>query len=184
MTKLSGGKYKNVLHYDQKAAVEEYLKSSGLANASLHFGAFLENYWTFGLMQKTSTGFDFSVPHLKATDHQAFTWVERDVPAVTLALLKNYSDPSKKISGKTYPIVNGNITYAELATPTSNVLGVEVTYSTAPPMGIEPLDDMYKAHVEYNGILTATPVPDLVALGVKLGTIQEFLETEVKPRFG
>jgi hypothetical protein len=28
------------------------------------------------------------------------------------------------------------------------------------------------------------PNPDLVALGVKFGTIQEFLETEVKPRFG
>jgi hypothetical protein len=37
------------------------------------------------------------------------------VPATILALLKNYTDPSKNISGKTYPLVNANISYAELA---------------------------------------------------------------------
>lgn len=41
----------------------------------------------------------------------------------------------------------------------------------------------FAAHAEYDGLYTATPVPnpDLVALG---GTIDEFLESEVKPRFG
>ncbi|KAJ6545594.1 hypothetical protein B0H19DRAFT_1168036 [Mycena capillaripes] len=112
--KLSGGKYKNALHYNQKVVVEEYLRSSGLDNVCLHLGGFLENYWTFGWLKKTTTGFDLNVPHV-ATDKAAFTWVERDVPAVVLALLKSYSDPSKNISGKTYPVVNENISYGELA---------------------------------------------------------------------
>lgn len=30
-----------------EAVVEEYLKSSGLANASLLLGGFLENYWKY-----------------------------------------------------------------------------------------------------------------------------------------
>ncbi|KAJ7490660.1 hypothetical protein FB451DRAFT_1389423 [Mycena latifolia] len=186
VTKMSGGKYRNVLHCDQKAVVEEYLKSSGLANASIHLGAFLENYWKFGLLKKTATGFDVAVPNYSATDREAFTWVERDMPAAVLALLKNYTDPTKDISGKSYPIVNATIPYAELAAMTAKVLGVEVTFSTAPPMGILPMDEMYAAHAEYSGFYTATPVPnpDLVALGVKFGTIEEFLETEVKARFG
>ncbi|KAJ7105082.1 hypothetical protein C8R43DRAFT_1047148 [Mycena crocata] len=187
LSKISNGKYKNVLHYEQKAAVEAYLKSSGLPNASILLGGFLENYWKFGLLKKTTTGaFDVAVPHFSATDRQAFTWVERDVPAVTLALLKNYTDPSKNISGNSYPIVNANIPYAELAAMTAKALGVEVTFTTAPSMGILPMDEMYSAHAEYNGLYTAThvPNPDLVALGVQLGTIEEFLETEVKPRFG
>ncbi|KAJ7743515.1 NmrA-like domain-containing protein, partial [Mycena maculata] len=40
---ISGGKYTKALHYDHKQVVEGYLKSSGLANASLHLGGFLEN---------------------------------------------------------------------------------------------------------------------------------------------
>ncbi|KAJ7160196.1 NAD(P)-binding protein [Mycena filopes] len=186
ISKISGGKYKNALHYDQKAVVEERLRASGLANASIQVGGFLENYWKFGLLKKTATGFDVAVPNYSATDRQAFTWVERDVPAVVLALLKNYTDPSKNISGKTYPIVNATIPYAELAAMTGKALGVEVTFTTAPPIGMPSFDDMYSAHAEYSGLYTATavPNPDLVALGVQLGTIEEFLETEVKPRFG
>ncbi|KAJ7696684.1 hypothetical protein B0H17DRAFT_1197792 [Mycena rosella] len=187
VTKLSGGKYKNVAHCDEKAAVEEYLKSSGLANASLLTGCFLENYWHYGpLLRKTHTGFDIAVPKFSATDRDAFTWVQRDIPAAVLALLNNYTDPSKNISGKSYPVVNANIPYAELAARTEKALGVEVTFTTAPLTGIPPLDEMYAAHAEYSGFYTATPVPnpDLVALGVKFGTVEEFLESEVKPRFG
>ncbi|KAJ6583831.1 hypothetical protein DFH09DRAFT_1433738 [Mycena vulgaris] len=183
---MSGGKYKNVLHCDEKAAVEEYLKSSGLANASILLGAFLENYWKFGLLKKTAIGFDVAVPNYKATDREAFTWFERDVPAAVLALLKNYTDSSKHISGKSYPIVNATIPYAELAAMTAKALGVEVTFTSAPPTGFLRMDEMYAAHAEYHGFYTATPVPnpDLVALGVRFGTIEQFLETEVKPRFG
>ncbi|KAJ7160250.1 hypothetical protein C8R46DRAFT_1038537 [Mycena filopes] len=186
ISKISAGKYKNVLLYDQKAVVEERLRASGLANASIHVGGFLENYWKFGLLKKTATGFDVAVPNYSATDRQAFTWIERDVPTVVLALLKNYTDPSKGISGKTYPIVNATMPYAELAAMTGKALGVEVTFTSAPPKGMPPMDEMYSAHAEYSGLYTATPIPnpDLVALGVELGTIEEFLETEVKPRFG
>lgn len=44
----------------------------------------------------------------------------------------------------------------------------------------------FSAHAEYSGLYTATPVPnpDLVALGVKFHSIEEFMEAEVKPRFG
>ncbi|KAJ7750103.1 hypothetical protein DFH07DRAFT_550670 [Mycena maculata] len=186
INRISRGKYKNVVHYDQKEVVEEYLKSSGLANASLHLGGFLENFWKFGLLKKTPTGFDVPVINYSATDRQAFTWVEHDIPAATLALLKNYTDPSKEISGKSYPVVTANMPYAELAALTGKALGKEVTFTTAPPSGNAPMDEMFSAHAEYSGLYTATPVPnpELVALGVKFGTIEEFLETEVKPRFG
>ncbi|KAJ7105057.1 hypothetical protein C8R43DRAFT_1047016 [Mycena crocata] len=186
VSKISNGKYKNILHYEQKAVVEEYLKSSGLTNASIHLGAFLENLWNFGLLKKTTTGFDIAVTNFGVADREAFTWVERDVPAVTLALLKNYTDPSKNISGKSYPIVNANIPYSQLAAMISKALGVEVTFTSGAPSGMLPVDEMYSSHAEYSGLYTATPVPnpDLVALGVKFGTIEEFLATEVKPRFG
>ncbi|KAJ6487253.1 hypothetical protein C8R47DRAFT_519140 [Mycena vitilis] len=184
--KLTNGKYKDLLIYEQKAVVEEYLKSSGLANASLHTCMFLENYWKFGgLLKKTETGFDVAVPYYKPTEQQTFTWVEHDVPVAVLALLKNYTDPSKNISGKTYPVVTARTTYGELTALTGKALGVEVTFTAAPLIGVPQLENMYQMHAEYEGFYTETPVPnpDLVALGAKFGTLQEFLETEVKPRF-
>ncbi|KAJ7704997.1 hypothetical protein B0H17DRAFT_1326445 [Mycena rosella] len=185
ITKLSGGKYQNVVHYEDKAAVEEYLKSSGLPNASLLLGGFLEGYWRSHLLHKTATGFDFGVPSFTATDREAFTWVERDVPAAALALLKNYTDQSKNISGKSYPVVT-TLSYTELVAKTAKVLGAEVTFTTKPDFGLLPVDEMFAAHAEYSGLYTAEPEPNpaLVALGVNLGTIDEFLQTEVKPRFG
>ncbi|KAJ7878826.1 hypothetical protein B0H14DRAFT_2567117 [Mycena olivaceomarginata] len=195
--KISGGKYSNVIHYEQKAAVEEYLQASGLKTRPFTSVASSKTIGSssaprfifpngdsppirrFNLLKKTDTGFNVAVPHFSTADRQAFTWIEQVVPATILALLKNYTDPSKNISGKTYPLVNANISYAELAELTGKVLGVEVTFTTAPAIGIPAMDEMYKSHAEYN-----VPNPDLVALGVKFGTIQEFLETEVKPRFG
>jgi len=186
ISKLSGGKYKNVVHYDQKADVQEYLESSGLTHASLLLPGFLENFWLRGTLKKTATGYDVAIPNFKPTDRQSFAWISRDVPAAALALLKNYTDPSKQINGKAYPVVCATMPYSELAAMTGKALGVEVTFTSAPPTGMVEMDEMFASHAEYSGLYTATPVPnpDLVALGVKFSTIEEFLEIEVKPRFG
>jgi hypothetical protein len=64
--------------------------------------------------KKTATGFDFSIPTYKATDFASYTWVERDVGRAALVLLKHYTDPSKNISGKSYPVINATISCAEL----------------------------------------------------------------------
>jgi len=185
IAKISAGKYKSCLHYDHKADIEAYLKASGLANATLYLGCFLENFWTRPLLTKTATGFDFSIPAYKATDLEAFTWVERDVPAATLALLKHYTNPAKNISGKSYPVVNATLSCGELAKLTSKAFGAEVTFTTGAPFGMPAVDEMWASHAEYDGLYTATPVPnpELVALGVQFGTVEEWLEAEVKPRF-
>ncbi|KAF8156198.1 hypothetical protein K438DRAFT_1986962 [Mycena galopus ATCC 62051] len=187
MTKLSGGKYKNCPHYDEKAVVQEYLQSSGLAHASLLLPAFLENFWKHGTLKKTEDGkFTVGVPNYNATDLQTFAWISRDCSAATLVLLKNYTDPAKQINGKAYPVVSARMSYGALAERTAKVLGAEVTYTTPPLMGVPAIDEMWAALAEYSGIYTETPIPnpDLVALGMKFSTVEEFLEAEVKPRFG
>ncbi|KAJ7618816.1 hypothetical protein DFH06DRAFT_1011921 [Mycena polygramma] len=185
LSKISGGQYKNALHFEQKAAVEDYLRASGLKNTSLHLSGFLENFWTVGQLKKSENGLEIPMPFFTGKDHACLTWVEHDVPAVVLALLKNYTDASKGISGNIYPIITTSIPYADLAALIENTLGVKTTFTTAPPTGVPAYDEMFKHHAEH-GMYPDTPVPnpDLVALGVKFGTIQEFVEKEVKLRFG
>ncbi|KAJ7770036.1 hypothetical protein B0H16DRAFT_1411184 [Mycena metata] len=183
--KFSGGKYQNCTQYDHKEIVAQYLKTSGLPHAILLIPAFLENYWKHNDLKKTDTGYDVALPQFPATSLQNFVWVERDLPAATITLLKNYTDASKGILGKEYPVITGRMTYAELTARTAKVLGAEVTYTITPPTGMKPVDEMWAFLAEYNGYYT-TPIanPDLVALGMKFGTIDEFLEVEVRARYG
>ncbi|KAK7042199.1 NmrA domain-containing protein [Favolaschia claudopus] len=187
LTKLSGGKYTACGHYDDKETIQEYLQASGLSNASLLMPAFLENYWKLKALTPTGTGgYQVSVPNYKADDLQAFAWVARDIPAAVLGLLKHYTDPTKQINGRAYPVVNARMSYAKLAEMTAQVLGKEVSYVAGPSTGLAPVDQMWLAAAEYSGLYTETliPNPDLVALGVKLSTVEEFLQTEVKARYG
>ncbi|KAJ7741388.1 NAD(P)-binding protein [Mycena metata] len=185
LAKISGGKYKHALACDHKNVVEEYLKASGIPNASLHPGTFLENLYRFGVLKKTDTGFDIPIPNYSPTSLSSFTWVQRDVPAVVLALLKNYHDPTKNISGRSYPVVTAKMTYPELAKLVGKALNAEVTFTSTGPIGVLYRDEMYACLSEHNGLFPETPVPnpDLVALGVEFSTVQEFLDEDLKPRF-
>ncbi|KAJ7186442.1 hypothetical protein C8R46DRAFT_935531 [Mycena filopes] len=185
ISKASGGKYRNCSHYDDKATVQDYLKSSGLTHASLLLPAFLENYWKHNLLQKTTTGFNIAVPNYPPSSRQAFVWAGRDVPAAALTLFKHYYDPTKGIDGSAYPVVSASMTYVELAARTGEALGVEVTYTKAPLTGLAALDEIFTFLGECDGYYTTpVPNPDLVALGMEFSTVEEFLEAEVRPRFG
>ncbi|KAJ7069253.1 NAD(P)-binding protein [Mycena amicta] len=187
IARISGGKYSGVFYYDQKELVEKYLQASGIPNATLYLGAFLENLWKFGNLKKTDTGYDIAIAKYKPGELQAFTWVDRDIPQATLVLLKSYTDPAKlaQINGRSYPVVNALLSYSEFAERIGKTIGAPVTFTTLPTTGVPPMDEMFSAHAEYSGLFTDTPVPNpgLAALGVKLGTMEEFLEEEVKKRF-
>ncbi|KAJ7288605.1 hypothetical protein C8J57DRAFT_1214719 [Mycena rebaudengoi] len=171
-SELSGGKYE-VAHFDDKAVVQKYLQASGLPNASILLGAFLENFWRYGQLKKTPSGFDIATPY-SPTAKQSFTWVGKDLSASVVALLKSYNDPSKGVSGNAYPVVTGTITFPELALIISQVI---------PTFGNPEMDKMVACQAEYDGLYTPVPNPELVALEVKFGSVQEFVEKEIKPRF-
>ncbi|KAJ7289518.1 hypothetical protein C8J57DRAFT_1445540 [Mycena rebaudengoi] len=183
-TKISGGKYSKVYHYDNKAIIEEYLKASGVPCAAVGTAWFGENLWNLGSLQKTDDGYTIPVPKFTAENHQLITWSRRDIGAAVLVLAKNYSDVSKGVLGKTYPVVMARVTYPELAKAISQALGVKVSFSPIPTAGLAEIDDMFAVQAEYDQYPGLTvPNKELVALGAKMGTLDEFINTEVVPRF-
>ncbi|KAJ7602902.1 NAD(P)-binding protein [Mycena polygramma] len=188
LTKLTKGRFTQVSLYDDKAVIEEYLQASGIPNASLHLGSFTENLWTQRNMKPspTGSGFVITIPKYTPTAQQAFSWVGHDVGEAALALFKSYTDPLNNISGNVYPVVTARMTFPALAALISKTLGVEVTFNSAPTAGHPAYDGMFEAQAAYDGFYTETPVPNpaLVALGAKFGTIEEFVEREVKQHFG
>ncbi|KAK7048076.1 NmrA domain-containing protein, partial [Favolaschia claudopus] len=185
ISKLSYGKYKRVIGYEEKEVVRKYLESSGMSHASVMVAGFLENLYTRPFMKATEGGYHIALPILKPTDLESFTWISRDLPAAVLGLLKNYSDPTKQINGKSYPVVTTTLQCAKLAELAGKAVGANVTFTTLPATGIPPMDEMLQAQAEYNGLYAATPVPnpELLALGVKFSTVEEFMEEALKPRF-
>ncbi|KAJ6621015.1 hypothetical protein B0H10DRAFT_1945653 [Mycena sp. CBHHK59/15] len=183
-TKESNGKYSAAYHVDNKAIIEDYLRTSGVPFAVLLTGWFAEDLWKIGALHKTPTGYTLPVPMYSAEDSQAITWVAHDLGRAAVALLNNYDDPAKGVLGKSYPVITSRITYPAFAQLLAKALETEVTFTPLETSGMEELDEMYGYQAKV-GMYTTTPVPnpDLVALGVEFGTLEEFIQTEAVPRF-
>ncbi|KAJ7617320.1 hypothetical protein FB45DRAFT_933909 [Roridomyces roridus] len=177
ITTLSGGKMTQVKMYDDKEAIENYLKASGLGHGRLR--------------PKPTGGYNISFPYPPNALH-SWTWVHHDVGQAALALFKSYLGQAadrkarEEISGKAYPVVTANLTFPALVEILSKGLGVEVTFTQVETTGMDHLDKMIAAQAAYDGFFADIPVPNpaLVALGAEFGTVEEFVETEVKKRFG
>ncbi|KAJ7607521.1 hypothetical protein FB45DRAFT_1067820 [Roridomyces roridus] len=183
--RISGGKYTNVAHYDDKEEIETYLKASGLANASLLLGGFSDGLWAHGFLKKTPTGrYAIGIPKYIPNALEAHTWVGHDLGEAVLALLRNYDDPLKSVSGKSYPVVTANLSWEDMGAAISKALGAPVDVTFGEGIGIPAYDEMFTAHAEYNGLYAETPVPnpELAALGAKIGDLDALL-TEIKKRF-
>ncbi|KAJ7195313.1 NAD(P)-binding protein [Mycena pura] len=183
-TKTSNGLYKHLYHVDNKAVIEEYLKASGVHYAVLFTAWFAENLWKIGTLQKTETGYTIPLPKYGPEDMQSATWVAHDFGQAALALLNNYTDSSKGILGSSYPVVTMKFTYPQLAEEIAKAIGKEVTFTPLETAGMAELDDMYLFQAKF-GLYNDTPMPnpDLVALGVQFGSMEEFVQKEVVPRF-
>ncbi|KAJ6511247.1 hypothetical protein DFH09DRAFT_1333857 [Mycena vulgaris] len=183
-TKLSNGLYKHVYHADNKGVIEDYLKASGVPYAVLLTAWFAENLWKIGSLQKTDTGYTIPIPKYGPEDMQQATWVAHDLGAAAVALLSNYTDPTKEVLGKAFPVVSMRFTYPQMAAAIAAAIKKEVTFTPLATAGLLELDEMFLSQAKI-GYYRSTPVPnpDLVALGVKFGSLEEFIQKEVVPRF-
>ncbi|KAI0248748.1 hypothetical protein BJV78DRAFT_1233113 [Lactifluus subvellereus] len=180
--KISKGKYRNIAHFDNKAAIEEYLTSSGIPNATVQTGWFTENLWKFGALVTTPSGtFELPIPKYSASSDQSFTWVARDLGPCVLALFKHRD--REEINNRAFPVITAKMTYPEFAKILEKSLGKNVKFVSPSTSGIEEFDEMYEYQSTIGFYETPVPNPDLVALGVTFGTLEEFAETEVKSRF-
>ncbi|KAJ7636570.1 hypothetical protein FB45DRAFT_864599 [Roridomyces roridus] len=150
-----------------KTVIEEYLKESGVP-------------YTLNSLEKTETGdYVIPIPKFGPEDTQSSTWVAHDLGQAAVALLNNYTNPNKAVLGKVYPVITMKFKYPEfaaaIATVFSNLKSLLLLTSRAMQFSFQTKIGLYRH--------TPFPNPDLVALGVKFGTMEEFIQAEVVPRF-
>ncbi|KAJ7191457.1 NAD(P)-binding protein [Mycena pura] len=175
-TKESNGKFKQMYHWDNKAVIEVNLQASGVPYAVLLTGYFLENLWKIDALKKTA--------RFGPEDMQCCTWISHDLGQAAVALLNNYADPRAGVLGGAFPVNSVRVTYPQFAAAIGRAIGKEVTFTPLKTSGTEELDEMYTFEAKL-GMYNDTPVPNpkLVALGVKFGTLEEFIAAEVVPRY-
>ncbi|KAF7320716.1 NmrA domain-containing protein [Mycena chlorophos] len=190
ITELTNGLYKHVYHCDNKALVDTFLQEAGVPHSVVYTGWFAENLWNFGSLVKAPDGGDgyiIPIPKYGPEDSQSATWVKHDLGQAVLALAKNYNTEKGKevgVLGGKFPVVSLKFTYPEFAAAISKGIKKPVTFVPVETAGMAELDEMFLFQAKYNMYAdTAFPNPKLVALGVKFGSMDEFVTTEVVPRF-
>ncbi|TRM63873.1 hypothetical protein BD626DRAFT_629649 [Schizophyllum amplum] len=184
---ISGGKYTHAIHFDEKAKVQKYLEASGIACASICPGSFLENIHRGMLgcpFTKTDTGYELTTRERPGSS-SIKTWTGHDMGPAVAALFTQYATRSAEIDKKTFVLGSQKATTEETAAELAKGLGAPVTVKHLGAMGVFPVDDMYDFSAEFEWF-PGVEVPDkrLEALGVKVGSIEEFARTELKKHIG
>ncbi|KAF7329342.1 NmrA domain-containing protein [Mycena kentingensis (nom. inval.)] len=190
ISKESKGLYKHVYHCDNKALIEDHLRASGVPHSIIFTGWFLENFYKLGSLTEPSPespGYIIPIPKFDASDKQGATWVRNDLGQAALALAKNYNTPKGAevgVLGGAFPVVTAKFTYGAVAEELSKALKKDVKFVSVETTGMAELDEMFLFQAKI-GMYHDTPVPNpkLVELGAKFGTMQDFIEKEIVPRF-
>ncbi|KAF7300318.1 NmrA domain-containing protein [Mycena chlorophos] len=100
----------------------------------------------------------------------------------------NYDTPKGRevgVLGGVFPVVSMRFTYPEFAKAIEKGIKKPVKFVPVESGGMAEYDETYEFQAQY-GLYKDTPCPNpkLVALGVKFGSMEEFIAQEVVPRFG
>ncbi|KZV88791.1 NmrA-domain-containing protein [Exidia glandulosa HHB12029] len=184
----SGGKYQAIA-LDDKAELDDYLRSTGIPHSILLTGGFLEN-WTrpaFPDYAKLDENGEvaFKARWVKGTI-APFSWIDRDLGLSVSTLFNAYANGKlDEINGKDYVMLCAKLPIEDWYKIIETTLGKKVNVTWLPTVNFKMIDDMYDSAKEfewYKG--KQVPDPGLVALGVKFGTLEDFVRQEIKPSLG
>ncbi|TRM63156.1 hypothetical protein BD626DRAFT_592181 [Schizophyllum amplum] len=164
MTEISNGKFKDIGHFDDKSVIQKHLEASGLPCACICPGGFL---------RILSVG--------DARTVLFYTWINRDMGLAVKALFTQYTMRLPEIDHRTFVLGCCRLSAEGLAAELAKVLGKPVEVKRV-HTDVKLINDMFDFCIEHQWF-PEIPVPDprLEALGVKVGTIEEFARTELKP---
>ncbi|KAL1757071.1 hypothetical protein FB107DRAFT_289580 [Schizophyllum commune] len=178
---ISGGKYTKVQHFEDKAEIEAYLKASGVPNASIMTGFFVENFMSTMPLKPIGAGYHIDTPSsLTATN--TVCWIGKEMGSAVAALMRNYANKLDEINGQNYILGHGRATLEEIVAEISKALGKPVTIKQVGKMGFPALDEMFDFNAEYDRY-EGKPCPDprLLAMGAEVGSVGEFTKKVLEP---
>lgn len=193
-SKLSGGKYTEVCHFDSKASVEQYIRDDpelGPRSSFIHIGVYTDNWTrtTLEIQKDPATGGFWHVDIADCRRPVPFIWVQKDTGPLVKKLIEDVQ-PGSRLMG-----VSETMTYREFMATWARVTGKKL----AGDEGIRQVseqeykdmvggDDSHKAHIiqffqmsrdlGYDGGDKDTVYPQDIGAGDLVSSFEEYVRQE------
>ncbi|KZT59948.1 NAD(P)-binding protein [Calocera cornea HHB12733] len=201
---LSNGKYTGILyslivahkaqtlmffrHFDQKAAVDGYMRSVAQPGVVLNTGTFVENILNCDYLKPDADKPDewhIYTPILGPDAAWPYIYIGADLGAVVVGIIENWQNDALRaeLSKEPLVVVKGTVTGKEMAGIIHRVTGKACDYITVPAdvvpaFVVEPYTWANEGFFTYGDKVDP---PILGKLGVRLHTFEEFVKDLVVP---
>lgn len=181
-SKISGGKYTGVKHFQQKARVDEHLHHVGqkIPWVGLQLGWFAENVGDYHLLTEEADG-TIAFKYAIATAETAvpWTWITKELGVAALKLFEKSATVEglpEDVLRKSLPVCGWRATFGEVVAEFERQTGRKYHYETLGGWGNPELDDMNRFFRDF-GLYEDWTVPadPLRKIGVPSPTLSEFV---------
>ncbi|KNZ76023.1 NmrA-like family domain-containing protein 1 [Termitomyces sp. J132] len=180
--------------YDAKARTNDYITSIGLPGVYIGTPAFIDNVHAWPLVKKVDGGawlefWDYLVEKEKPV---VFLWVEHDLGPATLAIAESFRTSGKPLSKHPMnhtiqPVGSWRGTWGDVSREIERQTGLETRHTVIPDADGRWHRDLTKAFIYQNnhGLYPDVDFPTQATLdlGVKFGTLEEFVRMKIVPMF-
>ncbi|EJU01396.1 NADP-binding protein [Dacryopinax primogenitus] len=181
-SELSNGKYP-MRFWDDKYAVDKYIKAVGQPSVIFMPGSFTENLISFGQLKPVASDtWEIQYPVATADYVQPFLYVEKDLGEAVTALIDHWDDADwkERLTKDVIQMSSYNITGGEMAGIIARITGRDVSYVLS-----NNVPDFYKTMwefcVEYWPTPEAIPSKVLLDLGIKFHTFEDYVREKLVP---
>jgi nucleoside-diphosphate-sugar epimerase len=183
---ISGGQFVSKI-YEGKYHVDAYIKEIGLPASILYTGNFYENmvlrkHVTYN---KSNDEIDFHHTVIKKDTKLAMLYVEKDLSAIVKAVFDQWDLKKNELNHKILYCADSRVSPEDIIACIEKVTGKKCNWDSLPTTGVPDRDIMYQLYNEM-GMYKGKELPDenIVALGVKMHGIEDFVRERLLPSLG
>ncbi|KAI1786962.1 NmrA-like domain-containing protein [Ganoderma leucocontextum] len=141
---ISGGRFVSRI-YEGKYHVDDYIREKALPATFLYTGNFYENMILRSHMKynRDLDRVEFHQPVIKETTQLAMVYVQKDLSAVTKAVLDNWDVRKEELNYHYLYVANARVTPLEILASIKKLTGKDGAYNVVPTTGVADRDVMF-----------------------------------------
>ncbi|KUI55842.1 NmrA-like family domain-containing protein 1 [Cytospora mali] len=183
---ISGGRFVSRI-YEGKYHVDDYIREKGFPACFVYTGNFYENMILRSHM-RYNAGTDtveFHQPLLNADTKLAMLFVEKDLSGITKAVFDQWGSKKEQLNHRYLYCCDARVSPNDILDCVKRVTGKNALYVRLETTGWKDRDVMFQLYNEC-GMYGNKTIPDenVLALGVKLHGIEDFVRTRLLPHLG
>ncbi|EJU01383.1 NADP-binding protein [Dacryopinax primogenitus] len=187
--KVSGGKYTKVKHWDEKAEVDEYIKSVQQEAIILQTGGFVENLHNMPLIRSCSQAPGAYIviwPVVRPATQLPLSYIGPDFGPCVIRALEVWEaggEGRENLTRAPIPVCSFTMSVEQMIDVLRKVTGTEIRYTRPTQMPTEELQEMMLL-VDDGLNFPNVPFPTelFVELGVKFHTFEDYVKDELVPK--